>query len=840
LQCLNEELASVNSELELKVADLTRANNDMSNLLAGTGIGTVVVDHDLRILRFTRTVTRILNLIPEDAGRPVNHIVSNIVDYEWLARDIQSVLDTLIPKEVEVRSKSGEWYSMRILPYRTQDNRIEGAVISFIDISQAKLAQKALAEMEVTLKAALDNSQAGIVIAAAPGGAIQYLNDAGILLGITERDFSFEGPALEQFQTKMRLRDIEGGSLTAIDLPLTRAIRYGETSSREFSVIGDDGEVRFVLARGAPILNELGIPTAGIMISIDITDSKRADQLKVNYLKELAANQRLEQSSIELNRTVDELARAKVRAEEATRAKSDFLASMSHEIRTPMNGVIGMTGLLLGTSLTPEQQGYAETVRNSAEALLTIINEILDFSKIEAGKLELELIPFDLHAALEDVVELAAVNARDKDLELLVLFDPHSPSHFLGDVGRIRQVLLNLVCNAVKFTLKGHVLVEAEVRQIAGPMASVRIAVHDTGIGIPADRLDHLFQRFQQVDSSTTRKYGGTGLGLAISSQLVSLMGGTLSVTSQVGTGSTFTFEISLPMHSEAIVREETPVNLEGVRVLIVDDHDICRFITTRLCSSWGMRTAEAWSGEMALAMVEAARMEGDPYRVVCLDYKMPEMSGKDLAARLRPPGTVGGPAIIFITSMDYQNVSADEGAAGADMCLVKPVRESLLEESLRQILGVGDDGVKTLPPAIQPMQVEQLEAKEFSERRILLVEDNVVNQKLGATLLKKMGCQVDIAANGEEAVAMASQMPFDLIFMDCQMPEMDGFQATAAIRKHEEEGARTPIVALTAGVYLDDRERCRAAGMDEFLSKPIKVEDLHKMLTKYLTNNPS
>jgi PAS domain S-box-containing protein len=671
----------------------------------------------------------------------------------------------------------------------------------------------------------------------------------GIAFVDTAERFHFANPAAEEI-FGVPPNGLEGRSLTEFLSPeeFRRVLeesakrRGGQESCYELEILRPDGATRRILVTGAPGLAGDGQFQGTFGVMRDITERKQAEERIALYLRDLeSAHQALEKNAAELARMVVQLDAGKARAEEATRAKSQFLSSMSHEIRTPLNGILGMTSLLLDTPLAPEQKGYAETVRDAAEALLGIVNDILDFSKVEAGKLELETVPFNLHDTLEELVELLAVQARPKNLELLLRYAPDTPREFLGDPGRIRQVALNLVANAIKFTDRGQVLVEADAKVISDGRATVRIAVHDTGIGIPADLQGLLFRKFQQLDSSSTRKYGGTGLGLAISKQLVELMGGTMSLASEVGEGSAFACEIPLRLNpssgaQRALAQPAPAASLEGVRVLVVAGDPICRLVIAERCERWGMRAEEAASGEEAVRMVADAHAAGEPFRLVSVDSTMPEMDGEEAARRLRQTEPAGELGIIRMTS-DPGRIRAAGTGAGGDVWLVKPVREAVLLEGIQRVLDHRQSGaappMETPIPLPHPTAPPPPEIPRGAGPRVLLVEDNVVNRKLGTATLAKLGCQVDVAVNGREAVEMSARLPYHLIFMDCQMPVMDGYEATAEIRKLEGADRHTPIVALTAAAMAADRERCARVGMDGYLTKPFTLEQLREMVER-------
>ncbi len=586
-------------------------------------------------------------------------------------------------------------------------------------------------------------------------------------------------------------------------------IRAGraEADEHEWTYVRKDGSHLPVWISTAPLRDKRGRITGYFSVASDISDRKKADRA----LHDAAAV-----------------------AQESVRLKSEFLANMSHEIRTPLNAIIGMTGLLLDTDLNSDQRSFTETVRTSSEALLTVINDILDFSKIEAGQLSFETIDFDLREPVEGSLELLAEKAASQGLELAYLIEENVPTQLRGDPGRLRQILLNLVGNAIKFTEKGEVVVRVSRLAEAGRVATLRFAVTDTGIGIPREAQKKLFTPFMQADGSTTRKYGGTGLGLAICRQLVRLMHGDIGVESEPGRGATFWFTVPFSLQPETAKKVHHAADIAGARVLVVDDNATNREIFQRQLTSWRVKHAAVASGPEALEKLRSAASAGESFDAAVLDMQMPGMDGLTLAGHIHADPALNSMKMLILSSMGRTIPPAQLSASGVSLTLLKPVKQSQLHDALTGILaGRTLTTVRARRPAVPP-------ASAAGKLRILIAEDNPVNQRVALLQLDRLGHRADVAANGLEVLSAVETVHYDVVFMDCHMPELDGYETTRRLRALEaDRRARnepfTPlhIVAMTANAMQGDRETCLAAGMNDYISKPVRPTDLASALSR-------
>jgi PAS domain S-box-containing protein len=686
--------------------------------------------------------------------------------------------------------------------------------VAYRDISLRKEAEKRLLESEASLAAAQRVAHLGswqrdlIDLDDWAHNPLHWSDEMFRLLGYNVGEVEASRANLDRVihpEDRDRTREL-----------MSAAIRERKPYSTDYRVLLPNGTERNLYSQADIVYDEkTNRPSKMVGIVQDVTDRRRSEQ---------------------------ELIAAKEAAEAGSRAKSEFLANMSHEIRTPLNGVMGMTDLALETDLTPEQREYLETVKLSADSLLTVINDILDFSKIEAGKVDLELDDFNLRDSLEATLKTLALRADEKGLELLCEMAPSVPDVVRGDSNRLRQVVINLIGNAIKFTDQGEVALNIHVEAEEGDDRIIHFTISDTGIGIPPEKQKLIFQPFAQADTSTTRKYGGTGLGLTISKRLVGLMDGNMWVESEVGRGTQFHFTARLKTSEKPIAVGTTapPETLRGVKVLIVDDNRTNRRILEGMLKRWDMKSTSVEDGEEALARLSIAQNAGEPYALVLTDMHMPKMDGFSLIEQIRQRPELSTAIIMMLTSAGHRGDGARCQELGVAAYLLKPIRQSELREAIARVLGA--PAQKGAIPLVTRYSLQDARDPQ-TILWVLVAEDNAVNQLLATRLLEKRGHRVVMTANGREALEALAKDKFDLVLMDVQMPEMDGLQATSELRKKEKEkgdGIHQPVIALTAYAMKGDQERCLAVGMDGYLTKPIAPQELDAVLEIYVARRAS
>jgi two-component system, sensor histidine kinase and response regulator len=716
------------------------------------------------------------------------------------------------PFDIELRmqlaDRSYRWFRVRGSAKFDSDGHPLTVSGSITDIHKQRLAEEALREVQARLSRAIQGTQDGL-------WEIDPINQKLWLSPRTCELLGFVDGELGDRMGGLRAR-AHPDDYIAMESSVSVAVEFGAPVDLEVRMQTKLGNYRWYRLRGTPVTCASGEVTRISGSMQDVTEARDAR---------------------------DELVRATAAAQAANRAKSEFLANVSHEIRTPMNGIIGMTRLLLDTGLDTTQRDFADTIRASADSLMSIINDILDFSKIEAGKLEIESLEMDVPANVEEVGSVMAFQAAAKNLELIVNVNPDVPRHVRGDPQRIRQCLINLIGNAIKFTRAGEIACEVSVRRRDATTAWLRFSVRDTGIGIAPATLKSLFEPFVQADSSTTRHFGGTGLGLSIVRRLVQMMGGTTDVESQLGEGSVFWFELPLTEVDSPAVEERPPLTSSGRRILVVDDNETNRRVLLTQLSHAGYEVTLASSGKEALATMRSAIGAARPFDAVLTDFQMPDMDGAMLGEQINSDPHFSRARVVLLTSMDRHGEHRRFAAMGFAGYLSKPVKPRELLATLEKVLSRDAEEWHSQTHPLITLNVAQQAIRNNSlSGLVLLVEDNLVNQKVARRFLERMGCQVEVAENGLEAVRAFERGTYRLILMDVQMPQMDGYEATERIRSLESVAARerrTPIVALTANAMSDQLNKCLQVGMDALLTKPINVEQLDELLRRFGLDRP-
>jgi len=807
-----EFLSAVAAQLALSIerkrveAALIESDRRFRNLFYDAPVGYHEIDIEGRI---TCVNTTELSMLGYSSEEMIGHHVWEFIGEAEVAQNTfgeKIALTTPLGKiERSFRRKDGTFISVQLDDQMLNDpsGRVIGIRATMQDIGERKRSEQALMQSEQRFRDLFENAS-DVIYTADFQGNFTSLNRSGeIMTGYTREEASHlnfsqvVSPETLKLVQEMTRRKLESNDETIYEVEFFK--KSGEPLLVEVSS-------RAIYKDGKPV----GIQGIGR----DITQRKQVEA---------------------------DLKLARDAALESVRLKSEFLANMSHEIRTPMNGVIGMTGLLLDTVLTAEQIDYTETISASAETLLRIIDDILDFSKIEAGRLHFEKIDFELLGAVEASIELLADRAQAKSVELAALVYSDVPTALRGDPGRLRQVLTNLIGNAVKFTDRGEVMVSVTKVSDTASHANLRFEVRDTGIGISSEAQRGLFQAFTQADGSTTRKYGGTGLGLAISRQLVELMGGEIGIESADGHGSTFWFTADFEKQSESIATRITATeSLAGASILIVDDNATTRGILVYQTESWGMIATEAESGKQALELLRTRARQGRPFDIAILDLMMPELNGLQLAGVIKADPSIASVALVLLPQFGERDHGEKARKVGIAAYLPKPVRQSKLHDCLTGVMARSAANEPVAPVrGVVPGVIHQAEAKQekrtFSTARIIMAEDNMVNQKVALRQLYNLGYKAEAVPNGIELLKRMETAIFDLILMDCQMPEMDGFAATGEIRRREGPNRHTIIIAMTANAFEGDDANCISAGMDDYLSKPFKSEALRLKLERWI-----